>query len=58
MEETPTAAIAAHFSGLQDPRDKNKRHQLLDIVVIAMCAAICGADSWEDVELFGDAKHS
>jgi len=58
MEETPTAAITAHFSDLRDPRDKNKRHQLLDIVIIAICAAICGADSWEDVELFGDAKHS
>jgi len=58
MEETPTAGITAHFSDLQDPRDKNKRHQLLDIVIIAICAAICGADSWEDVELFGDAKHN
>jgi predicted transposase YbfD/YdcC len=58
MEETPTAAITAHFSDLHDPRDKNKRHRLLDIVIIAICAAICGADSWEDVELFGDAKHS
>jgi predicted transposase YbfD/YdcC len=28
----------------------------LDILVIAVCAAICGADSWEDVELFGEAK--
>ncbi len=31
---------------------------MLDIVIIAICAAICGADSWEDVELFGDAKQN
>jgi predicted transposase YbfD/YdcC len=30
---------------------------LFDIVVIAICAAICGADSWVDVELFGKSKH-
>jgi len=29
---------------------------LLDILVIAICAVICGADSWEDIELFGRAK--
>jgi len=58
MEETPGAAIVAHFSDLEDPRDDNKRHQLPDIVIIAICAAICGADNWEDVELFGNAKHS
>jgi len=52
MAETPTAAVTAHFSNLQDRRDKNKPHQLLDTVIIAINAAICGADSWEDVELW------
>ena len=32
------------------------RHLLLDMVTIALCAAICGANSWVDVETFGDAK--
>jgi predicted transposase YbfD/YdcC len=41
---------------LEDPRDDNRRHLLLDIIVIAVCAAICGADTWTDVELFGEAK--
>jgi hypothetical protein len=31
-------------------------HQLLDIIVIAICAVICGADIWVDVELFGQSK--
>jgi predicted transposase YbfD/YdcC len=57
MGDARAAKITSHFAGLADPRDNNKRHKLLDIVVIAICAAICGADSWEDVELFGNAKH-
>ena len=55
-QETPQAAITQYFSELEDPRWYNRRHRLLDIVVIAICAAICGADGWEDVELFGEAK--
>jgi predicted transposase YbfD/YdcC len=56
MGEGAFAAIPTHFSQLEDPRRDNKSHQLLDILVIAICAAICGANSWEDVELFGEAK--
>jgi predicted transposase YbfD/YdcC len=55
-ERRPQATIAAYFSVLEDPRRYNRRHKLLDIVVIAICAAICGADGWEDVELFGETK--
>ena len=58
MEEQPIASIEQHFSGLEDPRvDRTKLHKLLDIVVIAICAVICGADGWVEVEAFGHAKH-
>jgi predicted transposase YbfD/YdcC len=57
MEQArPEATIAAYFSVLEDPRRYNRRHKLLDIVVIAICATICGAEGWEDIELFGEAK--
>ena len=58
MSDNPTASIKVHFSQLPDPRtDENRiRHQLLDMVVIAICAVICGADSWVAVESFGHAK--
>lgn len=57
MKEQPIASIEHHFSGLEDPRiDRTKLHKLLDIVVIAICAVVCGADSWVDVEVFGHAK--
>ena len=55
-QETPRATITECFSDLEDPRRQNRRHKLLDILVIAICAAISGADGWEDVELFGVAK--
>lgn len=49
--------IGKHFGDLQDPRiERTKRHELLDIVVIAICGVICGADSWVDIELFGKSK--
>jgi predicted transposase YbfD/YdcC len=49
-------SIVEHFSVLEDPRRYNRRHCLRDILVIAICAAIGGADGWSDVELFGKAK--
>ena len=55
--EKSTVAISDHFADLQDPRiDRTKLHKLFDIIVIAICAVICGADSWVEVEEFGNAK--
>ena len=57
MVNGPGASIMDHFQDLDDPRiERSKRHQLLDIVVIAICAVICGADSWVYVEMFGKSK--
>jgi predicted transposase YbfD/YdcC len=57
MNSQPTASITEHFASLEDPRiERTKLHQLLDIIVIAICAVICGADDWVEVELFGNAK--
>ena len=54
MAESLGAPIIEHFASLDDPRiDRAKRHKLLDIVTIAICGTICGADSWVDIELFG-----
>jgi len=59
MPTPPTASILAHFQHLDDPRiSPATRHQLLDIVAIALCAVICGADSWVEVEAFGHAKRA
>ena len=51
--------LQEHFATLQDPRvERTKRHQLLAIITIALCAVICGADTWVDVEEFGHAKRA
>lgn len=57
MEEKITGAIEQHFGKISDPRiDRTKLHKLVDILVIAICAVIAGADNWEDVAEFGQAK--
>jgi len=48
-----------HFVSLTDPRSfhaPNQRHELIDILVIAVCAVICGAEGWEDIEEYGKAQ--
>lgn len=58
MEEQARVGIADHFSNLRDPRmERTKRHKLLDILVIAICGAVCGVDDWVSMEEFGRAKH-
>jgi hypothetical protein len=50
-------SIQEHFADLPDPRRaQGKRHRLSDMIVIAVCAVICCADSWSDVADFGEAK--
>lgn len=55
---TKDVSVARYFADLPDPRiDRTKKHALGDILVIALAATIAGADSWEEVEQFGEAKH-
>ena len=57
MIASKSPVIFSHFDDLTDPRmDRTKRHLLIDMVVIALCAAICGAEGWADVERFGKKK--
>ena len=56
MERVPAVPIREHFANLTDPRCANARHQLLDILVIAICAVLCGAEGWEDIEEYGEAQ--
>jgi len=49
-------SIKDFFSDITEPRESNKRHKLIDIIAIALCAVICGADTWEDIEEFGLTK--
>ncbi len=54
MPKRPLEAIEEHFSKVPDPRkDRTKDHKLIDIIAIAVCAVICGAEGWVDIELYG-----
>lgn len=49
-------SIGTHFEQLTDPRHHNKKHKLIDIMTIAICASICSADTFKQIENFGRAK--
>lgn len=50
-------AIQHHFRNLKDPRiNRRKLHLLSDIIVIALCAVLCGAKDWQQVETFGKQR--
>lgn len=50
-------SIVTHFKNLKDPRiERRKKHLLLDIIVLTICAVIADAEGWEDIESYGRAK--
>jgi predicted transposase YbfD/YdcC len=54
----PALTIQTHFADLKDPRiERTRLPNLMDIVVIAICAVIGGADGWEDIAQYGAAKY-
>ena len=57
MDSDAPKTLIEHFSILEDPRDPSKcRHKLIEIVVIAIAAVLCGADNLTSIEAFGKAK--
>lgn len=57
MSENPVASTDKHFSNLEDPRKKHlNHHPLINILVIALCALVAGADNWTEIEDFGKQK--
>jgi len=46
------------FRQLPDPRiNRNKKHLLIDIIILTILAVICGAESWDSIEMFGRSKN-
>ena len=57
MKLKPRITLMDHFSELTDPRiDRTKEHKLVDIVTIALCGMICGADNWVAMEMYANSK--
>jgi predicted transposase YbfD/YdcC len=58
VTEQPSLSLLHHFRDLPDPRvERTREHFLLDILAIAVCAVIGGADDWVAIETFAQAKH-
>lgn len=47
------SSIESFFEKIEDPRNHNKVHKLIDIIIIAICAVVAGADTYEQIENFG-----
>jgi len=55
----PLPALIEHFQDLDDPRiERCKLHKLIDIVFIAICAVVSGAEGWKDIEAFAQVKQA
>jgi predicted transposase YbfD/YdcC len=52
-------SIPKYFAKLKDPRRPHRRlHHLQDVIVIALCAVLAGAQDWQEVELFGRQRRA
>ncbi|MBD1822934.1 ISAs1 family transposase [Cyanobacteria bacterium FACHB-DQ100] len=57
MSESCLSDLKSYFSELPDPRVQHSiEHLLIDIVMLTICAVICGAESWVEIENYGLAK--
>ncbi len=57
MNQLGESSLHEHFNDLPDPRiNRHKRHELADLLIIAICAMICGADGWVQIQQFGQSK--
>jgi predicted transposase YbfD/YdcC len=59
MNDQPLSSISACFSDLHDPRVTGRcNYPLMEIITIAICAVIAGADGWTEIEIFGKRKEA
>jgi predicted transposase YbfD/YdcC len=57
MENHQSPSLEEILQGISDPRlDRTKLHKLGDIIILVICAVICGAEGWEEIEQFGKEK--
>jgi predicted transposase YbfD/YdcC len=56
--QATTEALLQHFRSLADPRAANARHQLSDLLSLAIFAVFCGAEGWTEVELWGHFNYA
>jgi predicted transposase YbfD/YdcC len=58
MANSPGSRFFKNLDCIEDPRHHNRRHLLSDMLLVALCAIICGADSWTQVAEYGRSKQT
>jgi predicted transposase YbfD/YdcC len=59
MQTIAKLSLVEHFKDLPDPRvNRTKAHQLIDILVVAICSLLCGGKTFQDMATFGQAKEA
>ncbi|GAC1408548.1 MAG: ISAs1-like element ISBthe4 family transposase [Ktedonobacteraceae bacterium] len=59
MEENDRRDLESLFAQVEDPRmERTKLHRLRDIIILAICGILCGAEGWVEIEEFGKAKEA
>src|SRR5258708_9605719 len=59
MKDNDLRDLESLFAQVEDPRmERTKRHRLRDIIILAICGVICGAEGWVEIEEFGKAKEA
>ena len=59
MEDNDLRDLESLFAQVEDPRmERTKLHRLRDIIIVAICGVICGAEGWVEIEEFGKAKEA
>lgn len=56
MSKVKSARMQEYFEELTDPRQREVTYPLINVVVIAVCAVICGADDFVAIARFGNTK--
>src|SRR5260370_37183647 len=59
MEENDLRDLERIFAQVEDPRiERTKLYRLRDIIILAICGVLCGAEGWVEIEEFGKAKEA
>src|SRR5271156_2535089 len=57
MQKHPKISLLEHFKNLADPRvNRTKDHDLIDVLILAICTLLCAGESFNGMEDFGKAK--
>ena len=57
MDDEAHVSLEVYFGDMPDPRVTGRcDHKLIDIIIVAICAVLSGAETWDEVELFGEER--